>query len=138
MVAPLKLLATDAEDIAVIAACLQDALVPVGDLAYLPAERQFIGVFNRFRWEAGDEASGDARRPKSRYQRILCGLRFDAVRNVKLRGIDRSDSGLMLQLLTIEPSADQVMLIFADGVACRLEVERLHCVLEDLDDPWPT
>src|SRR5260370_7067427 len=51
--AALKLRAEDAEDLAVISACLQDALVAVRDLAYAPQERSFLFVANRFRWENG-------------------------------------------------------------------------------------
>jgi len=130
---PLKLQAKDDEDIAVIAACLQDALVPVGDLTYLPAERRFVAVLNRFCWEAAD-----ARAATDAYQRVLCGLRFDTVRGVKLRGVDRRDSGRLLQLLTIEPADGAITLIFAGDVAFRLEVEAVRCILEDLVEPWPT
>lgn len=133
MDAPLKLRARDDEDLAVIAACLQDALVPIGDLTYLAEDRQFVGVLNRFRWEVAEAARGaDA------YQRVLCGLRFDRVRRVRLRGVDRRDCGRLLQLLTIEASDRAITLVFAGGVAVRLEVEAVQCILEDLAEPWPT
>jgi len=48
----LRLLARDEEDLAVISAILQDALIPVSEMAYLPDERRFALVANRFRWEA--------------------------------------------------------------------------------------
>ena len=134
MDAPLKLRAKDDADIAVIAACLQDALVPLGDLTYLPEDRQFVAVLNRFCWEAAE----DARAAANAYQRVLCGLRFDGVRGVKLRGVDRRDTGRLLQLLTIESSDDAITLVFAGGVAFRLEVEAVRCSLEDLVEPWPT
>nr|WP_242480642.1 DUF2948 family protein [Rhodovibrio sodomensis] len=55
---PLKLRAYDREDFAVVSAVLQDALVPVIDMAWLPEEQRFALVANRFRWErrapAGD------------------------------------------------------------------------------------
>ena len=55
---PLKLRAYDREDFAVVSAVLQDALVPVIDLAWLSGEKRFALVANRFRWErrapAGD------------------------------------------------------------------------------------
>ena len=58
----LRLRAEDAEDLAVISACLQDALVSVRDLAYDRAARNFMLVANRFRWEggAGEQAGEDA------------------------------------------------------------------------------
>lgn len=55
---PLKLRAYDREDFAVVSAVLQDALVPVIDMAWLEGETRFALVANRFRWErrapAGD------------------------------------------------------------------------------------
>ncbi len=126
---PLKLRAEDGDDLAVIASCLQDALVPVGDLTFLPDERQFVGVLNRFCWECDSDTG---------HRRVLCGLRFDAVRNVKTRGVRRRDAGRLLQLLTIEPSEQAITLVFAEDVAYRLEVARVGCFLEDLVKPWPT
>ncbi len=134
MDAPLKLRAKDGEDIAVIAACLQDALVPVGDLTYLPEDRQFVAVLNRFCWETAEHV----RDADNAYQRVLCGLCFDGVRGVRLRGVDRHDSGRLLQLLTIESSDDAITLVFAGGAAFRLEVPAVRCILEDLVEPWPT
>ena len=73
--AALKLRAEDAEDLAVISACLQDALVAVRDLAYAPEDRSFLFVANRFRWESGlRPAPGE-----TPYQRALCGITFSEV-----------------------------------------------------------
>ena len=58
---PLKLLARGREDLEIIAACLQDALVPLADVLYQKREKRFVMVANRFRWELlgpGDEAAG--------------------------------------------------------------------------------
>src|SRR5207237_2284427 len=86
--APLKLRAEDAEDLAVISACLQDALVTVRDLAYVPQERSFLLVANRFRWEIGlRPALGEAA-----YERVLCGITFSEVAAVSYSGFRRSDN----------------------------------------------
>src|SRR5260370_17414403 len=71
--AELRLRAEDAEDLAVISACLQDALVSVRDLAYDRDARIFVLVANRFRWEGG-AIGGGAGRP---FDRTLCGASFD-------------------------------------------------------------
>ena len=82
----LKLLAFDAEDLAVISANLQDALLRVADLAWLPAERRFVAVSNRFDWvealQGGD--TGDA----ATYLRRRSGLRFERVLGAQISGID--------------------------------------------------
>ncbi len=54
---PLKLRARDIEDLRALATCLQDALVPVADLAYLKAETRFVMVANRFKWEGGAQTA---------------------------------------------------------------------------------
>ncbi len=47
----IKLRAEDTEDLAVIAACLQDAIACLAEMAYEPNERRFAFVVERFRWE---------------------------------------------------------------------------------------
>ncbi len=54
---PLKLRAHDIEDLRALATCLQDALVPVADLTYLKAEKRFVMVANRFKWEGGAQTA---------------------------------------------------------------------------------
>jgi hypothetical protein len=93
----LKLRAEDADDLAVLSACLQDALVAVRDLAYLAEEERFIFVANRFRWETG-------MRPllgEEPHQRILCVVTFGAVGSVAYRGFRRTDEDRILCLLAI-------------------------------------
>lgn len=128
---PLRLRAEDLGDLTVIAAALQDALVPAGDIAWLRDENSFVMAVNRFRWEA-DGGEGDT------HERVHAGLRFDHVKNVQYRNIDHGDRGNFLELLTIACDEGRVVLHFAGGAAIRLEVENLVCALADLDEPWPT
>lgn len=132
--AALKLRAEDAEDLAVISACLQDALVAVGDLAYAPEERSFLFVANRFRWENGlRPVPGEAP-----FERILCGVTFSEVVGVSYSGFRRTDDSRILSLLTIRPEDGLVNLEFSGGAAIRLEVAQILCHARDLGDPWPT
>lgn len=124
-----RLSARSVEDLAVIAALLQDAIVPIGDMAYLEDERSFVLAVIRFRWEAGDVAA--------HHERIHAGLRFDAVRQVRYRDIARGDRGQFLSLLTISYDDGFVVLHFSGGGQIRLEVDELHCALEDFGEPWP-
>ena len=125
-----KLSARTVEDLAVIAALLQDAILPLGDMAYLQEERAFVLACNRFRWEGGDVV--DAR------ERTHAGLRFDTVGTVSYRGIRRTDRAQFLSLLTVAYDDRTVMLHFSGGGMIRLSVDELHCVLEDFGEPWPT
>jgi Protein of unknown function (DUF2948) len=135
----LKLRAEDADDLAVLSACLQDALVPVRDLAYVPDQKIFVFVANRFRWESGSRpVPGEGER-----QRILCAVTFRAVAGVSYRGFRRSDEDRILALLAIRPDAETtsgvaLLLEFSGHAAIRLEVARIQCRAKDLGEPWPT
>jgi hypothetical protein len=131
--AAIKLRAEDADDLAVISACLQDALVPVRDLAYDPEERTFLFVANRFRWEERFRAEATAS-----CRRILCAVTLSDVSAVAYTGFRRSDHDRFLSLLAIRPEAGAVRLEFSGGAAIRLEVARIRCYLRDLGEPWPT
>jgi hypothetical protein len=135
--AALKLRAEDADDLAVLSACLQDALVPVRDLAYVPDQKIFVFVANRFRWERGSRPEPGER------QRILCAVTFSAVAGVSYRGFRRSDEDRILALLAIRAEAEGVgatgvLLEFSGHAAIRLEVARIECRAKDLGEPWPT
>lgn len=128
----LKLRAEDDEDLAVISAILQDALVAVGEMAYLPEERRFVLIANRLRRE--QPLSG----PRQPLERRLAGFRVDGVRAVQRRGFHPRDSERLLVLLALRATADEVYLDFAGGSSIRLEVERVLCHLDDFGEPWPT
>ena len=134
----LRLRAEDAEDLAVISACLQDALVSVRDLAYDRDTRTFVLVANRFRWEEG----GAGRAPGMPRHRILCGVEFDGVERVIYRGFHRSEEDRILALLAICPTPDQrgatIELEFAAGATIRLTAPAIRCRARDFGEPWPT
>jgi hypothetical protein len=130
----LKLRAEDAEDLLVISACLQDALVPVRDLAYIPEERTFLFVANRFRWENGVRpAPGEVG-----FERTLCGITFSEVTAVSYSGFRRSENGRILSLLTIRAEHSKVHLEFSGGAAIRLQAAGILCHAKDIGEPWPT
>ena len=132
--AALKLRAEDPDDLAVISACLQDALVPVCDLAYDVEDRTFVLVANRFRWEGGLRRAAE----EGGFQRTLCGVTFREVTAVFYTGFRRSDDGRILSLLAIRHEDRAVRLEFSGGASIRLEVGRILCFAHDLGEPWPT
>jgi hypothetical protein len=129
----LKLIALDSEDLAVLSAHLQDAILRVGDMVYLPAEQRFVLALNRFDWFS--EASGGAP------QRAQTGLHFEKVRKVSLTGFHQDRPDDILNLLDIEffpgeaPSG-AVALVFSGGCALLLEVECLEARMADLGPRW--
>ena len=154
----LRLRTRDEEDLRVVAAVLQDALVPLGDMTYQKRQRRFVLVANRFMWEdeslsdAPDErpaepapepgaerdASFDEEAPLPRFRRVNCGVRFEPIGGVKLRGIDLKQRDQILNMLTLEPDPEGLTLVFSDGAAIRLLGDQIQCHLEDLGEPWPT
>jgi hypothetical protein len=151
----LRLRAEDEEDLRIIAAVLQDALVGMGEMEYLAGDHCFALVANRFRWEnceVGDGGSAPPIQPAvatepvedaaflpcHSYERVNCGVRFDGVEHVRCKGVDRHDRGRILELLTIDVEPDSVTLLFAGGAAVRLEGHGITCHLQDLGEPWPT
>ncbi len=153
--APLKLRALDPEDMDVIAALLQDALVPLADMAFLAKEKRFVMVANRFQWpkdqaagsaaparptdtpEGEDAAFDDSDNPPP-FERVNSGICFDKVERVRFRGMSPADKDEILSLLTITSEPRSVTLLFSGDAAVRLEISALHCHLEDLGRPWPT
>jgi hypothetical protein len=129
-----KLAATDPEDIAVLSALLQDAVIPISEMIYLVAESRFAMVANRFRWE-----DALAEKVKGRiYERVRCGVTFDRVTAVRRRNFDQAQRGQMFDLLALEATNEYVDLVFAGSAVIRLELERILCHVEDFGEPWPT
>jgi hypothetical protein len=141
----LRLRAEDAEDLAVISACLQDALVPVRDLAYDPGARNFVLVANRFRWE-GAPGEGPGEAPGTPFERTLCGVVFDEIDGVAYRGFHRSEEDRILALLAIRPifgpetrpTGGIIDLECAAGATIRLTAAAISCRARDFGEPWPT
>jgi hypothetical protein len=140
----LKLRCEDAEDLVVLSSLLQDALVPLAEVAWLPEERRFVFVAGRFVWEECLDVTLPPEQAKvERYSRCHFGVTFETVTAVKSRGIDLADRGRILELLAIKPEAETenpaaVELLFAGGASIRLEVERLFAHGQDMGEPWPT
>ncbi len=146
----MKLRARDPEDMRIVAACLQDALVSLGEIAYLKREKRFVVIASRFRWEHRKDEARAFAAPESEedasfedeapppFERVHCGLCFDRVKRVRYQGLDPGEREQFLNLLTIEAEPRAVTLIFSDGVSIRLDVGAIACHLEDLGEPWPT
>lgn len=153
----LKLRAEDAEDLRVIAACLQDALISLSDVKFEANDQRFILVANRFRWENCTETAEMPVQPVAaepvpdiafascaNYERVNCGICFENVAQVRRRGFDPRDRGRILELLTMEVETgaegggSAVILVFSGGAAIRLEGDNITCRVGDIGDPWPT
>ena len=144
----LKLRAADEEDVSIISACMQDALVSCNDLSFLVGENRFVAVAQRFKWENCPEFFRPeliGMMPCENYERVNSILVFDDVTGVRLFDLKLPADATILELLAIavgpvEEGGDgpSIILFFAGGGAIRLEVRRILCHLEDLGDAWPT
>lgn len=140
---PIKLRAQDAEDLRVVSACLQDAIVPIGEMCFLPTEARFVLIVNRFKWETaegGRPVAGPTAEDEDLYpfERTHCAVRFDNITAARTRGIDLKSRGQILELLSLEEDDGGIVLHFAGGGCIRLDGAGWRCVLEDLGEPWPT
>jgi hypothetical protein len=136
---PLKLLATDGEDLAVMSAILQDALVQVGEMIWQRDQGRFVLVANRFRWEGRPEHD----RKGEIHERVHSGLCVSHVTAVRRRGFDPRHPTGLLSLLAIrhqpqDGGGHAIDLTFAGGAEILLEVSELAVRLDDIDEPWPT
>ena len=128
----LRLSALDADDLDVISAAIQDALVAVRDCAWLKDEKRFVLLLNRFRWEADPGVEAE-------YTRTHSALVFNEVTAVRHHDIPLEQPDRMLELLAVAQENDRsVTLRFAAGRAIRLEIGRLACHLGDVGEPWAT
>ena len=136
---PLKLSARDAEDLSVVSAMVQDALVRPGDMVFRGRERRFLVLMDRFMWERddGEPVAGKL------YRRVRSVLHFDGVLGARSRGLDPGAREEVLALLAVaafesSDSAPRVDLAFAGGGGVRLDVECVECRLTDRGRPWVT
>ena len=130
--APLKLIALDADDLAIVSAHLQDAVLKAADLVYLPAEKRFALALRRFDSEGAQHG---------RRRRRLAAQHFDRVLAVRSAKLDKNDPDKVLNLLAItfdqgEDPAGDVTLHFSEGAAIRLSVECVEAQMKDLGPVW--
>ncbi|KAK0351004.1 hypothetical protein LTR94_026734, partial [Friedmanniomyces endolithicus] len=125
---PLRLLAEDADDLQIISAALQDAIMRPVDIRWEKEARRLTVVLSRFCWECGGT-------------RVMAAMQFGDVQAVKSRRLPRLPEAalelLALDFLPTEAPGGQVMMMFAGGGDLRIDVECLDAVLTDLSERWP-
>ena len=131
---PVNLGALDAEDLKVISALVQDAVLPITEMRLDRGARRFALLLNRFRWE-------DRGRGRHAPERVQAVLAFENVMGVQTQGIDRSDTDMILSVLTVEwasgeDAAGHVVITLAGDGAIRLDCEALEATLKDVTRPY--
>ena len=133
----LKLIARTEEDLKVVSAYLQDAILSVSDIANLKKSKIFLMQLNRFMWE--DVEKGVFRKNK----RIRTILKFENVINVISKNINQQKKDDFLDFLTIEtikmPDNNYEMkIVFAGDSVIKVVSEVIEVALDDQGDAWDT
>ncbi len=129
----MKIAAFDENDLAVISAHLQDAVLRVGDIRWMKSTGKLALVASRFDHFGSKGGSGERR---------LCGIQISRVRRVAARNILMNDKMAVVALLamTFTPGAEApegiIELSFAGGGVIRVEVECIEVAFADLSQPW--
>lgn len=132
----LKLIALDEADLAVISACLQDAVFKTGDTQFLGKDGVFTLEANRFVWEEG--------RDRKTFERRRALLVLKQVRSVKSLGVKPKDPDTVHSLLALrflpgeEAPAGVVELVLSGGAVIHLDVACIEAQLADVGGGWET
>lgn len=134
--APLALMAEDEQDLRILSALLQDAILPASEMSYDQRGRSLALLLNRFRWEDAETAAAEGRD----YERVRSVLLIRDVMRVLSDGISRDpDTVLELLALTWQPGADgtgRLSLDFAGDGTLVAEVECINLDLRDVTRPY--
>ncbi len=131
----LRLLAEDAEGLAVVAAAAQDGLVKPQDIKFDAKSRTFGLELNRFQWERAGK-----RMPFFRSRAVLA---FVGVQSVRSRSVSK-DIDAVHSLMDVkferaaEPPGGVVTLVFSGQTQIQLNVECIDVSLVDTGPAWPT
>ena len=129
---PLRLIAFKVDDLQVISAMVQDAVLPTCEMSWRPKQRRFALLLNRFRWEATQPDCAE---------RVQAVLSFEDVHSIQTQGFDRADPDLIISLLNVTFEADTdgmgycIVTLAGDG-SIRLKVEVLEASLRDVTRPY--
>ena len=142
----LRLLARDGDDIAVVSALLQDAIIPGADMEFNRKTNQFILVANRFCWEIPPLADVTSSDGKPVHERRLCGMRIGHVVAVQHHNWPEMRQDALFNLLALrhvdmaEKAGEETSLQFefSGGSSLRLITDKIDIALADLDAGHPT
>jgi len=130
-----RLAALEPEDLEVLSAHLQDAVMRVGDIRWMKREGKLALVANRY-----DHLSGGGTGKPG--QRRLSGLQFSRVIRVSANRIRMQDKTAVLSLLAITfepgptPPEGTIVLTFGGGGSIRIEAECIEAAMADLGPAW--
>ena len=142
----LRLLARDKDDVAVLSALLQDAIIPGVDMEFNRKTNQFLLVANRFCWEIPPLDGVTSIDGKLVHERRLCGICIRHVTAAQHHNWPDMRQDALFNLLALRhvDMAEQVgegvglQFEFSSGSSLRLLTDEIDITLADLDAGNPT
>ncbi|MHA6345773.1 DUF2948 family protein [Roseivivax sp. CAU 1761] len=124
--------AMDADDLTVLSALVQDAVLPASEISWRPRERRLAFLVNRPRREE---------RRGVQPERVQSVMVVENALSVASQGVPKGDADTVLQILavTFAPGPDasgHVEITLAGDGAIRVEVEALEVTLKDVTRPY--
>ena len=142
----LRLRAHDVDDVSVLSALLQDAIIPGADMSFNAKLEEFVIIANRFCWELKPSADVKSSDGKPIHERRICGIRIARVRFVQHHDWPKNRRDWLFNLLALrltdmaERAKDGAVLQFdfSGGSSLRLNIDAVDIMLADLDVGHPT
>lgn len=134
---PLRLIAQDTDDLAILSALIQDSVLPMKETSWQPDVKRFGMLVNRFRWEDKVRAEQNNRA----YERVQSMIIIEDVMGVSSMGINHNDKEQITSVLAVdfEPTKDgagKVVFTLSGDGALMLEVECLEVIIKDVTKPY--
>ena len=126
----IHLYGSDIEDYEVLSSLIQDAAIPTSEMKFDKVERQFFLVCSRFSWESRLQNKGN--------KRIVSGICFDNVLEVKKKNFPSFNSENILNFLTLKKERGFIELIFSNNILIKLVGKNISFRIDDLNKEWPT
>ena len=126
----IHLYGSDTEDYEVLSSLIQDAAIPTSEMKFDKVEKQFFLVCSRFSWESRLQNKGN--------KRIVSGICFDNVIEVKKKNFPSFNSENILNFLTLKKERGFIELIFSNNILIKLVGNNISFRIDDLNKEWPT
>ena len=126
----IHLYGSDIEDYEVLSSLIQDAAFPTSEMKFDKIEKKFFLVCSRFSWESRLQ-HGDNKR-------IVSGICFDNVIEVKKKNFPSFNSENILNFLTLKKERGFIELIFSNNILIKLVGNNISFRIDDLNKEWPT
>ena len=129
----LKLKFLDKDEIKIFSTLCQDGIFSIDEIIYNKSDKILIATFSRFCWEFVEKKIKN-----KTFYRVVSGLRICHVDDISYINIDKIDSSMFINLLSVDFNENQIILNFSSDLTIKLQVEKIKIFLDDLDMPWPT